>query len=246
MRPKAVSLSEMVRTEFSPRLEQLGFELRTPRRGVWMHVRTLKLGFEQIVTLYRDRHIPNSLHCDFGTTDVQHLGSAESLVQRRLLEDWKYTDEGSLRLVLGELLHITIEHGLPTMERNGGPFPKTTEENAGRLLSGPENWAAAFAREYGLAVGEPEDLNRVEALVIEAKRQSVEPNWDLLLGAAAFLGELIRSAVGGKWIWEEYKKTPGLSVRIGFVYPLIRLAEYWAKESPGYLTSYYRFFVERG
>jgi hypothetical protein len=246
MSSKATPVSQLVRTEFAPRLEQLGFELRIPRRGVWLLVRTIESRFEQFVTLYTDTHVPGSLRCEYGTTDVPHLGSAESLVKRKLPQGWQYADEDSLKAVLAELLEITLAFGLPQIERNGGPLPRPTEEDARRLLDGPEAWATAFAERFGISMGKAEDLSRAEALVIEHKQQSVEPDWDLLLGAAAYLGELIRSAIGGTWVWEDYRMTPSLSVRIGFVYPVIRVGEYWAKETTGYLTSYYRFFVERG
>lgn len=238
---QGVRIGKLVNEILLPELSALGFSLKNPRQGIWEFRRSPTEGFEQHVFLYNDPHTRNQLHCDYGTTDVPFVSCAE-LIGKDLLSNSQYSDEDSLRAILKQLLLITLEHGIPAIEKRGGPFFKPTEADGRYLLDNHVELAASFADKHALSFDQPIlGLETVEEIIIGSRGNADKPDRDLLIGAAAYLGELL-GRLGGEWEWDGFRKTVRIHHRLGFPRPLSKVCELWSRGTPGVLIGEYKSF----
>lgn len=148
-------------------------------------------------------------------------------------EEWGYyTDFDSLSKVIEELTEIAIEYGLTWLELKSIP-DLVPSKNLGHLLfENPLERAKSFEQRFSLNTADAGTLKLVEDILLARKTEINTVDWELILDASAYVGEVVRINRGGRWGWNEDYDTPAI-LEIGALNqvfnPLNRVARFWGK-----------------
>ncbi len=195
-------------------------------------------GVDHFVTFEKSFTADNSLRVTLSTSQDQ-MGLALDQVAEIIRPTgiagwWTYHDSASLDAVLIELVHLTVKFGIPWLENSGGPLLWPPERHGQELLVDPQGRAKGLAIRLGLSLEDEDSLAAIERQLLKRHAEvQGNPDWDLLLECAAFVGELIRRQFGGEWGWDANLKT-GAILGIGgkpslVAAPLRMVTAFWSK-----------------
>lgn len=77
------------------------------------------------------------------------------------------------------------------------------------MLADYERLAKAFAERFGLSLNDPNDLTRAEEILFNWKKER-GVDWELIIRAGAYVGEVTRHGLGGTWGWDDPTSSPGV------------------------------------
>ncbi|MNC48820.1 hypothetical protein D3C75_979610 [compost metagenome] len=118
---------------------------------------------------------------------------------------WQYSDPETLFEVLTKLVQLIIHQGgLEWLEINSTPDLVPSIAQSRFVLENAEELSRSFSEKYELSITSTDSINTVESLLLN---QNAALDWELLMEASAFIGEVIISAKGGAWAWNEDYQT---------------------------------------
>lgn len=229
-----MQIKERILKIAGPRLAQFGFVYRgKPDAGAWRFSRR-EGGAEQYVAFEKSLHKADALRVRVATSDdlvgVEVTQLSEELERKSW---WTYHDSESLDGVLCELTELAVSLGIPWLANSGGPLLQPPEQLGRVLLVKPVERAKAFAESSGLNLDRKDSLSGLEQILLNRYVEVQSPDWDLLLNAGAFLGEFIRSWLGGEWGWDPRRQTAAIigvgGNPLGMCAPLLEVAALWSK-----------------
>lgn len=215
------------------KLESLGFyPEKSMKLNSWVYSRKYK-GVTQYITFFKSRVEHQAFRVELSTslkkTDIIY---GHQFI-KRAQDWWYYTDDESLQDALDELLSIVLKYGLQWLELKSTPDLEPNEDIGKQLVGDPEKRAGNFERRFGLDVSQVGTIKKIEEILLVRKKEiDEEVDWDLILDASAYLGELIRTNIGGSWGWNEDYSTPAI-LEIGpgkeVFNVLKRVSRFWSK-----------------
>lgn len=221
-----------------PHLSQFGFAYEgKPDTLSWQFKRRMDR-VDHFVTFEKSFTFEDSLRVRLSTSQDQ-MGLELAKVTEAIKPTgkagwWTYHDNQSLDAVLLELVKLTVKFGIPWLENSGGPLLWPPERYGQELLADPRGRAEGLAVRLGLSLEDEASLVTIEQQLL--KRYAAvqgNPDWDLLLECAAFVGELIRRQFGGEWGWDANLKTSailGIGGKPSLVAaPLTMVTAFWSK-----------------
>lgn len=245
-----LTLQETVMQLAAPALAELGFQYSEAKSDnvTWAFVRAVS-GATHTIYWVQHRYIPNALGVQlhssaFGTMPL-HL-----LLNGRYPDFVTFSDEETQRQVVEELLRLTIQHGVPWLDVHSTLPLRAAEELEYKLVEDAERLALSFASHLGLGIEDPGGLRAVGTLLLSKRQESATPDWDLMVGSAAYYGEVVRMAHGGKWTWDsQVKRAVVLGCKSAkgdsnnLVAPLAAVTRFWSTgHDPDDLFHRYRQF----
>lgn len=245
-----MSLKSAIDRLVAPALAEVGFVFdRMPDSASWRFSRT-QGEVKHYITFVQSRQRVNAIRVDFATSQDPvgiDAGALNPGVEPRSW--WTYSDHQTLEAALQELLIITLRQGLEWFIVSGRAPLSVPIPIAKQVLDRPDLKAEIVAARLGLSqYAEPTDaLNRLEDALLLARNASVNGvDWEFIVAAAAFVGELIRCRFGGQWEWDSALQTPALVEVAGRhgvgARPLSIVCNFWGKPDIRFaLTTAYDF-----
>lgn len=245
-----MTLHEMLMQLVAPVLAAHGFTFSEARsdRITWVFVRQMPTGTHTIYWV-QHRYLANAL-------GVQLQSSAFGTMPLFLLFNGQYpdfltfSDEGSQQNVVEQLLHQTVQIGIPWLDAHSIPPMAPPEEQGRRLVIEAQSLAFGFAASLELSLDDARGLCSVGALLLQKRAESDVPDWNFMVGAAAYFGEVVRLKHGGEWTWDsEVKRAIVLGCKSAkgdhnnLVAPLVKITRFWStgSDANGLFESYRQF-----
>lgn len=160
---------------------------------------------------------------------------------------WEYQDDESFKVVVHELLDLVLDRGLEWFEVISRPVLEVPLDIEKSLAVEPAARARKFAQTHGLDISNPSSADDLENLLIQKQQEHPDVDWQLILDASAFFGEMVRTEFGGTWTWREDISTTCLLVQIGnqrTFFPMTYVSTFWFNPFKG-LASVYRVLQAR-
>lgn len=245
-----MSLKSTIDRLIAPKLAEVGFVFDgTPDSASWRFVRA-QGQVKHYITFVKSKQRSKAIRADF-TTSQDPMGiEAGALGQKGEGQSWwTYRDQRSLEEALQELLGIALSYGLEWFAVSGRAPLTVPNHIAEQVLDRPHHKAESLAIRLGLLHAEesPGALVRLEEAILARRNGSLEQvDWDFIVEAAAFVGELIRTRFGGRWEWDSTLQTPAL-VDVGGrqgvgARPLLMISNFWGRPDVRFkLTTGYDF-----
>jgi hypothetical protein len=227
-------IESVIQTSVVPQLALYGFRYEgKPDVASWQFARQAD-NLTQYVTFLESLHRNKSLRVEFSTSEDTLGVEASMLLKGRETQSWwTFTDEGSLVSVVQELIELTLSEGLRWFGLPVGKPFQPTGSHGRELLSNPSVLADALADNLYIELGNPTNLKILQEFVEQQTTSGVMEASDIILQASAYLGESLRMALDGQWVWDEEFKTPAVLLRVGdppiCVRPLVWISNLWAK-----------------
>ncbi|MNB85168.1 hypothetical protein D3C81_210240 [compost metagenome] len=166
----------------------------------------------QYIVFFKSSHQQNALRVELSTslkrTDVKYL----SHFTRGQEEWWYFTDESSLGLAICEMTRLLSQYGYRWLELKSTPDLLPDVELGSQLLRNPTERANHFENKYNLDKMRLTSFKVIEDILLENKNTySGLVDWELIMNASAFIGEVICQKYNCKWIWNEDYDTPAVA-----------------------------------
>lgn len=242
MRGCYMSITKGIKTYVVPKFYSYGFSLEKTGGSSWRFGRSQN-GVDQFIEFEKSDWEKNALRVHFYTSS-DLSGKFDSHFQTENWRGWTYyTDSDSLRQVLEQFVEISVQYGMPWLESNSIPPLILPKETLKKLERDPEGIASSFEDRYLLQYSDQDAILKLEKLLISQKKLCVEPDWDLVIGAAAFYGEYIRRNIGGEWgtIQGSFYGLKNV-VRSIPANPVELVFDFWQKPEEGGLVEWFESF----
>lgn len=105
---------------------------------------------------------------------------------------------------------MAIKNGIPLLEILGVPDSTPTKEMGILLLNNTVSMCTLFKETYNIEFMDPDALKKVESIILNKKEITDRIDWEFLLQASAFMGDLFKKHFGGKWSWYERINGPAV------------------------------------
>ena len=205
---------KMIDGIIAPVIAEEGFHAITPDEpGTLLYARQVGDVIHYIYFRALSSSTPQGSECRLEQvfyTDVENGSSGrpyqlqEGLTYEEELR-WYQTEE-QFKKHLTDVARFIVQTIIPLFDCLARPKRSTTRELYEELSVDTQKKAMAFAKQHGLSwrLG-PSCIRKMviatEEIIKEVQFKPFEEVKDLLLGATAYLGELVRKTYGGKWVW---------------------------------------------
>lgn len=193
--------ASVIRRVAVPPLGEVGFRpVDKAHRLVFEFHRTIG-DVTETIAFEHDPFAKNHLRCILSTTAMRRQIDLYLLAGRDPATEawWTYQDEESLTEAVLELVTLALGPGLRWLERSRIPMPVPPREEVEAMLKDPRKSAAELGDRFGFDPGDSIGLKKCEEYLISPEYEHTLPEWRAILGITAYLGELIRTRVGGTW-----------------------------------------------
>ncbi|MGZ4111386.1 MAG: hypothetical protein ACXVP5_02985 [Tumebacillaceae bacterium] len=231
-----------------PQLAPHGFQYdkQNSKNSLWIFKR-VENEIDQLITFDQSRLMPTDLRVTFSTSNDWFGIEGCHLVPGHDTW-WMFHDEASLESVINEFVSLALTDGLYWFEVSERPIPKASMQVAQQLFQEHNPLAKSFENQYGIQYVDATTLKVVEQILKEASRNAEEVEWDLILRASAYLGEMVRENLQGEWRWREKTGLPvldeiGGNPKLAFS-PLSYVSTFWANPYERLQSKYER--LQRG
>jgi hypothetical protein len=196
----------------APRLQPFGFDFDEMDKSSWRFAR--KVGeTTQYITFVKSRHRQNSLKVHFSTSSDPLGVESWEFIEGGENDRWvRYHDEASFVAAVEQLLAVTIERGIPWLDASvTRRLELPSEATSQTLLSDPHGLAMQLVARLQLKGVDPAGLPVVERFLIDRKAHAGgSSDWEAILQASAYLGEVIRLTLGGSWGWDDQDRSAAI------------------------------------
>jgi hypothetical protein len=207
LKAEKISIKPSLDKVATPRLSVFGFSYIGKRGHLeWNYCKEVG-EINQIITFQQSNLSPFNIRINFNTSINSTLGvSGDSFVQNKA-GWWIFTDQISLEKMINELVDIAINYGFKWLETMSIPDILPSEYIMDQFREEPGLRAKKFAEKYKISIHDVSSVKDVEQILLEAKNNSDNVDWDLILQASAYMGELVRYTLGGTWGWNHLTST---------------------------------------
>lgn len=190
---------------------------------------------EQYITFATNPFGENNIRVEFSTSKNMYGTLGNKFVTDRNLINalgyWAWDDEASLKKVFISLFDVIKEYGLEWFEMNLIPDIEPSPQKDRELLDNRIVLADSFMKEYDLTSYVPEHIEKIEQVLRESKTKATD--WQKIMEASAFIGEVVRHNLGGNWEWDIGNETTcikgiGGKENLAFLC-FVEVTNYWDK-----------------
>lgn len=144
---------------------------------------------------------------------------------------WTWEDEASLRKVFISLFDVIIDYGLEWFEMSLIPDIEPSPQKDRELLDNRIVLAESFMKKNDLTTYVSEHIEKIEQVLRESKTEATD--WQKIMKASAFIGEVVRQNLGGNWEWDIGNETTSIKgiggkENLAFLC-FVEVTKYWDK-----------------
>lgn len=159
---------------------------------------------EQYITFTTNPIDENKIRVEFSTSRFRFGPMGHHFVTDRTVFGnsgyWAWGEERSLEEVFISLFDVIKEFGLEWFEMNLTPDIEPSPQKDRELLDNRIVLADSFMKKYDLTSYMPEHIEKIEQVLRESKTEATD--WQIIMEASAFIGEIVRHNLGGNWEWD--------------------------------------------
>ncbi|OPX43985.1 hypothetical protein CLHUN_20100 [Ruminiclostridium hungatei] len=196
-----MTVSDIIKKIAGQELKKYDFKFDCKQGAVrWVFSRN-KFGIMQYIT-FQKSNLMDALRVEF-TTSINSMPVLGSHLINSIDYWLSYNDEISLEKVINDLVSIIISEGILCLDAMSTPDIEPSIEMAEELIINTHKKAEDFAARYILGyVNIYDSLKKVEIILQNTKDKTLDENFEILVGAAAYVGEFIIMLHGGSWEWD--------------------------------------------
>lgn len=206
----SMSIIAVLKNLTVPRLLEHGFQYEGKQGSVrWVFTRKVR-DIRQFI-IFQKSNYAHALRVQFSTSNKEQPGIdgyKPGIDGYRLglgiPPFWDYNDDISLEKVIEGLTEIAVNYGLPCLELMSQPDLTPKDGLQKVLCNTAKEKALEFSNRFQLSFNDPINcLMEVEKVLLARKTEVEGVDWDIILLASAYFGELIRTTLGGNWGWND-------------------------------------------